>query len=212
MIFFPAMLKTFEECQMKYYYSYIEKISMPQDKYIFEKGKNIHAIASYYIKGYDVSKLEKILTKEESAIWNYLKSSKYFKFSFLYSEYQLTSRLGDDWISGRLDALVKNENDYYILDYKTGSTVKDAQNDYQTMVYLLCTDSFIKDYDSLFFVYLNLKDNSEKVVKFTKDLEIMYKEKLQETINLIKNTKTYKPIMLNNIKCKCNYYNLCENL
>ena len=52
MIISPAMMKVFEECQQKYFFTYVEKISLPQNKYLFQKGKNIHAIANYFLKGY----------------------------------------------------------------------------------------------------------------------------------------------------------------
>ena len=44
------MLKTYELCPKKFYLKYIKNISMPVDDEIFELGKNIHAIASYYLK------------------------------------------------------------------------------------------------------------------------------------------------------------------
>ena len=49
-IFSPNMLKTFQQCPKKFYFRYVEKISMPMDDTIFEFGKNIHALASYYLK------------------------------------------------------------------------------------------------------------------------------------------------------------------
>ena len=71
MIISPAMLKIIEECPRKYFYMYVDKISLPQNKKLFEKGKNIHAIASYFIKNFDVSKLENALTNEEKDIWKF---------------------------------------------------------------------------------------------------------------------------------------------
>ena len=68
MIISPAMMKVFEECQKKYIYMYVDKINLPQNKYFFEKGKNIHAMANYYLKGYDISKLENALSDVEKNI------------------------------------------------------------------------------------------------------------------------------------------------
>ena len=64
MIISPAMLKIFEECPQKYKFMYVDKISLPQNKYFFEKGKKIHAIASYYIKGFDVGFKMYIIQRE----------------------------------------------------------------------------------------------------------------------------------------------------
>ena len=212
MIISPAMLKIFEECPQKYKFMYVDKISLPQNKYFFEKGKKIHAIASYYIKGFDVSKLENALNETERKIWNYLKSTEYFKYEFLKSEYQLNMKIAECWIGGRLDALVKDENNYYILDYKTGEIPQNPEYDYQTMIYLLCADKKIKNYDSLSFVYLDLKNNSEYKIQFTDELKAMYKEKLSKTLKQLVLTTNYKQKMLQDNKCNCDYCKICPIL
>lgn len=212
MIISPAMLKIFEECPQKYKFMYVDKISLPQNKYFFEKGKKIHAIASYYIKGFDVSKLENALNETERKIWNYLKSTEYFKYEFLKSEYQLNMKITEYWIGGRLDALVKDENNYYILDYKTGEIPKNPEFDYQTMIYLLCADKKIKNYDSLSFVYLDLKNNSEYKIQFTDELKTMYQEKLLKILKQLDLTTNYKQKMLQDNKCNCDYCKICSIL
>lgn len=212
MIISPAMLKIFEECPQKYKFMYVDKISLPQNKYFFEKGKKIHAIASYYIKGFDVSKLENALNETERKIWNYLKSTKYFKYEFLKSEYQLNMKITEYWIGGRLDALVKDENNYYILDYKTGEIPKNPEFDYQTMIYLLCADKKIKNYDSLSFVYLDLKNNSEYKIQFADELKAMYQEKLLKMLKQLDLTTNYKQKMLQDNKCNCDYCKICSIL
>ena len=212
MIISPAMLKILEECPQKYKFMYVDKISLPQNKYFFEKGKKIHAIASYYIKGFDVSKLENALNETERKIWNYLKSTEYFKYEFLKSEYQLNMKIAECWIGGRLDALVKDENNYYTLDYKTGEIPKNPEFDYQTMIYLLCADKKIKNYDSLSFVYLDLKNNSEYKIQFTDELKAMYQEKLSKTLKQLVLTANYKQKMLQDNKCNCDYCKICSIL
>lgn len=212
MIISPAMLKIFEECPQKYKFMYVDKISLPQNKYFFEKGKKIHAIASYYIKGFDVLKLENALNETERKIWNYLKSTEYFKYEFLKSEYQLNMKITEYWIGGRLDALVKDENNYYILDYKTGEIPKNPEFDYQTMIYLLCADKKIKNYDSLSFVYLDLKNNSEYKIQFADELKAMYQEKLLKILKQLDLTTNYKQKMLQDNKCNCDYCKICSIL
>lgn len=212
MIISPAMLKIFEECPQKYKFMYVDKISLPQNKYFFEKGKKIHAIASYYIKGFDVLKLENALNETERKIWNYLKSTEYFKYEFLKSEYQLNMKITEYWIGGRLDALVKDENNYYILDYKTGEIPKNPEFDYQTMIYLLCADKKIKNYDSLSFVYLDLKNNSEYKIQFADELKTMYQEKLLKILKQLDLTTNYKQKMLQDNKCNCDYCKICSIL
>ncbi len=210
MIISPAMLKVFEECQQKFIYMYLDKISLQQNKYFYEKGKNIHAIASYFLKGQDTKKIEMALNGEEKSIWNYLKSTKYFKYDVIGSEYQLSCKIDNEWIGGRLDALVKNGEDYYILDYKTGSIPQNPQYDYQTMVYLLCADKKIKKYNSLSFVYLDLKNNDEKSIKFSKEIQKEYIEKITKTLNKLLLVKKFRTEMLKNNKCNCDYYCICR--
>ena len=210
MIISPAMLKIFEECRQKFVYIYLDKINLPQNKYFYQKGKNIHAMANYYLKGYDISKLEKALTNEEQTIWNYLKNTEYFKYEIVNSEYQIACKFKDNWIGGRLDALVKNSDDYYILDYKTGSIPQNPEYEYQTMVYFLCADNLIKKYKSLNFVYVDLKNMNEKIIKFSQKLKKEYEDKIEKIlfdINLIKKSKV---TLLKNNKCNCDYYCICK--
>ena len=209
MIVSPAMMKIFEECQQKYIYIYIDKINLPQNKYVYQKGKHIHAIANYFLKGQAVSKLESVLSKEEKSLWDYLKNTCYFKYEVLNTEYQLSIKLTDYWIGGRLDALVKSNDDYYILDYKTGSIPQNPDFDYQTMVYLLCANQLIKKYNSLSFVYIDLKNKTEKIIKFSNDLKYEYENKINKILfNMDLVTKSHSVLLKNN-KCICDYYCIC---
>ena len=143
--FSPNMLKTFTECPRKYELKYVKQITMPQKISTFEKGKKIHALANYYLRGDDISKLEKTLDKNELYTWEILKSNEYFQKTCLKSEYYLSCKINDFWIGGRLDALVQDENHFYILDYKTGSIPENPEYDWQTAVYLLAISKFLKD-------------------------------------------------------------------
>ena len=116
--FSPNMLKTFASCPQKYYFKYILKISMPQKSSLYEKGKKVHALANYYLRGDNIDKFEKTLNSEELQIWQTLKNNEFFKKTYVASEYNLSCKTGDYWIGGRLDALMKNEN---IVSYKSFS-------------------------------------------------------------------------------------------
>lgn len=213
MIISPAMLKIIEECPRKYFYMYVDKISLPQNKKLFEKGKNIHAIASYFIKNFDVSKLENALTNEEKDIWKYLKNTKYFGYEFINSEYQISFKLDDNWFGGRLDALVKNKEDYYILDYKTGAIPKNPEFDFQTMIYLLAVDRLLnRKYKSLNFVYLDLKNKDEKIINFSDDFKQKYEENLKKVAQKIEISQSFQKISTQGNKCNCDYYKFCKIL
>ena len=107
-MFSPNMLKTFQTCPQKYWLKYIEGISVPQKASFFEKGKKIHALANYYLRGDDISKLEKTLSTEEQKLWEKLKNNEYFQMNYVNSEYNLSCKVGEYWVGGRLDAVVKN--------------------------------------------------------------------------------------------------------
>ena len=198
------MLKTFEQCPKKFYLRYIKNVSMPIDDEIFELGKNIHALASYYLKKENIIKMENSLNEREKLIWEYLKNTKYFSYETIASEYNLSIKVEDIFFGGRLDALVKKDNTYYILDYKTGSAPKNAKYDFQTMIYLLATNSYIKT-DDVVFVYIDLKNKSEVNVKLDKILIKEYKEKLIQTVNKIKKAE-FSKISKN---CNCEYNIIC---
>ena len=82
-MFSPNMLKTFQTCRYKYFLKYIKQISVPQNTLFFEKGKKIHALANYYLRGDDISKLEKTLNSEEYGIWEQLKNNEYFQMNYV---------------------------------------------------------------------------------------------------------------------------------
>ena len=162
--FSPNMLKTFETCPKKYYFKYIEKISVPQKSNLFEKGKKVHALANYYLRGDDISKMEKALNSEELKLWEILKQNEFFNKTYVNSEYNISCKINNYWIGGRLDALMKDEKNYYILDYKTGSIPKNPEYDYQTITYLLCASKMYGN--NIKFIYIDLQNNQNSIIDF----------------------------------------------
>lgn len=204
-LFSPNMLKTYELCPKKFYFRYIKNITMPTDDEIFELGKNIHAIASYYLKKENISKMETSLNSKEAEIWNSLKNIEYFSYKTIETEYNLSVRVDKYYFGGRLDALLKNNDEYIILDYKTGSAPKNATYDFQTMIYLLAVASFYKT-SNVTFIYLDLKNRSEVKIKLTEELATEYKKILLDTTRKIE-TKEYNKKY--NKDCNCEYEIIC---
>lgn len=204
--FSPNMLKTYEQCSKKFMFKYIKNISMPVREEIFEFGKNIHAIASYYLRNENIDKFEKELSSKEKDVWDFLKKTKYFSYDVINTEYNLLVRLDDYFFGGRLDALVKNNESYYILDYKTGSVPKNPVYDYQTMIYILAVKEFFKT-ENVTFVYLDLKQKKELEIILTDELTQNYKKKLIETAKKINSSEFYPK----QNKCSCEYEKICYN-
>lgn len=215
MIYSPNMLKTFEECPQKFFLKYIERMVLPQRSTIFEKGKKIHALANYYLNGENIEKMEKILSVDEKLAWEALKKSEYFKLNVFNTEYNLSCKVDKYWIGGRLDSLMFKGKDYYILDYKTGYLPKNAEQDFQTIVYLLAADKFLNKkggYNSLKFVYLGLKESKEKEIILTPELKKQYEEKLIETCKKIDLTVFSEVFSQNKERCQnCEFSKLCNS-
>ena len=202
--FSPNMLKTFEQCPKKFYLKYVKNVSMPMNDEVFELGKNIHAIASYYLRKENIHKMENSLSEREKLIWDYLKGINYFGFETINTEYNLMVKIGGYFFGGRLDALVKNSDKYYILDYKTGSAPQNAKYDFQTMIYLLAVREFFKT-DNVTFVYLDLKNKTEVAIELTPDLIKEYEIKLIDIVRKIESEEFIKKQK----DCKCEYEIIC---
>lgn len=217
----PNMLKTFKSCPLKYKFKYIDRISLPQKSSFFEKGKKVHALANYYLKGFDISKFEPTLNENEKNAWNNLKNNEFFNKKYVNSEYNLSCKIGNFWIGGRLDAIVKenfneiknqdNKEIYYILDYKTGSIPKNPEYDYQTMVYLLCLSSahFITPEDKIKFVYIDLKNNQNCIIDFTQERKIEYHNAITEICSNIENAQYPEEIEHKKMCEFCEYKKIC---
>lgn len=226
----PNMLKTFKSCPLKYKFKYIDKISLPQKASFFEKGKKVHALANYYLMGNDISKFEPTLNEKEKEAWNNLKNNEFFNLKYVNSEYNLSCKVGDFWIGGRLDAVVKqedvsittptyNSNEtpktqetiYYILDYKTGSIPKNPETDYQTMVYLLCLSgaTFITPQDNIKFVYIDLKSNQNCVIDFNQDIKSKYEKAIIQICSSIENAQYPEDIEHKKMCDFCEFKKIC---
>lgn len=205
--FSPNMLKTFETCPKKYYFKYIEKISVPQKSSLFEKGKKVHALANYYLRGDDISKIEKALNDEELQLWEILKQNDFFNKTYVNSEYNLSCKVGNYWIGGRLDALMKDEKNYYILDYKTGSIPRNPEYDYQTITYLLCASKMYGN--NIKFIYIDLKNNKNAIIDFNLAKTQEYEKRITDICDKITNAQFPEEIEHSNICDFCEYKKIC---
>ncbi|MDE6139186.1 MAG: PD-(D/E)XK nuclease family protein, partial [Candidatus Gastranaerophilales bacterium] len=102
--FSPNMLKTYQTCPKKFFFKYVERVNVPLSSAPFEKGKKIHALANYFLQGVNISRLETALTDSEREIWQALLNNPFFQKKCFKSEYQLSCKLSEFWLGGRLDA------------------------------------------------------------------------------------------------------------
>ncbi len=215
--FSPNMIKTYQACPKKYYFQYVENINVPKSAVPFEKGKKIHALANYYLQKIKIDRIETALTGAEHEIWELLKQNPFYNMECVKSEFALSIKLGylspendcaSYWLGGRLDALVHSGGDYFILDYKTGSIPKNPRYDPQTMVYLLCADRYLKDYNLLSFVYIDLKNKQNHVIEFNSVLKTQYEQELYKICTQITSDSLYK---CNPEFCKfCEFNKICR--
>ena len=207
--FSPNMLKNYQSCPKKFYYRYVEGVNVPMSATPFEKGKKIHALANYFLQGINISRIETALTDAEREVWQTLLDNPFFKKDCFKSEYQLSCKIGEYWVGGRIDAVVATGDEFYILDYKTGSIPINPEYDYQTMVYLLALDRFLKGkYSSLSFVYINLKDKKNHVIQFTPILKAEYEKRIIDICTQINNDTMYQ---INANSCsRCEYAKICS--
>lgn len=206
-VIYPNMANLFSECPMKFYYKYIEQISSPMLEQNFITGKNIHALSAYYLKGLDITKLVAVLTPKEKEMWEYLKTNEYFNLTPIGVEKNILKRFGKYWLGGRLDAIMKKDKNLYIIDYKTGGVKSDMIYDYQTMIYCLLCDDVLSEYNSLTFIYIDLKNKKNVKIDFNKTLQSQYEKRLLKTCDDIAdfNPKKFKKPE----NCNCVYSKIC---
>ena len=200
----PNMLKTYELCPKKFYLKYIDGINMPVNDDMFEFGKNIHALASYYLRGENLEKMEASLTEKERAVWDYLRAIKYFGYEVVNTEYSLAVKIGGTFFGGRLDALVKDGDMYYILDYKTGSIPKNPKYDFQTMIYILAVKEFFRT-ENITFIYIDLKNKEEVKVVYSPEKEDEFRNRLSDIVDKIAKEEYSRK----KDNCRCEYSLIC---
>lgn len=208
MIYSPQMLNLFEDCPTKYFLKFVKNVYPLQLDNTFSVGKNIHALAAYYLKGDDISIFS--LNEKEKQMWDTLLSNKMFNLKTEYVETNVTCKIDNFWIGGRLDALVSdNSNEYYVLDYKTGNIPKNSKYNFQTIIYLLCCDKLLKNkYTKLYFTYISVKDGTCETIEFTEELKKEYLTKVKNTVSDIK--KLTNPTAKHTKRCEyCEYIKVC---
>lgn len=106
-------------------------------------GQKFHSLICYFINDFDVSNVIKELDEKEQIIWKNLENIlKDKKTGFLHTEYPFLVKdelKGENYyLTGRYDAIYKEDDNYIIYDWKTLNLPKSPEDDLQSVVYLYC--------------------------------------------------------------------------
>ncbi len=193
-----GMLKAFEECPQKYNLIYNEQLEIPSNTEFSDIGKEIHALINYKLKGFDITKQLRTLNSPENKelyhLWQNFVDFKTDKVEK--SEFTFTIPFSEKIkLTGRVDAIRKCENNYEILDWKTGSSQNiNPEKDMQTVMYLYCIYNLLRcqglaaDTVNLLLTYVFLKEKKTVTVPFSPEKYNLYEKILSEKTNKILNS------------------------
>lgn len=213
--FSAHMLKTFVECPKKYKLMYENGLSIPQNKKAAEEGKKIHALINYSLQGFNTTKLSETLSQNENEMWKNFVELDIKKSDLFASEYGFNVKLDTYWLNGRIDAIIKKEDNYTIYDWKTGKSPKNFEKDLQTAVYLtsfyeiLRYKKLIIAPQQLSFIYYNLSNNSFDKIIFSDELKGEYYSLITGIITNIEDNNYLKKEIAKTCQ-KCNFEILCR--
>ncbi len=143
-------------------------------------GSCYHALMCQYLKGYDISKM-KLRLKNVEIFDNFIKTIK--PNNFIKTEYSFLIKDSVEnksyYLTGRYDAIYKENNDYIIYDWKTLNIPKNAGCDLQTIVYLY-TASKIFNTKSIKMRYVAIEKGEFQDIDFKDDK--IYKNKIDNII------------------------------
>lgn len=214
-----GMLKVIEECPQKYNLIYNEHVETPSDSAFSDIGKEIHALINYKFKGFDITKQLSILSRAE----NKLLRDLWQNFSDLNinnverSEFTFNVPFDENFVlTGRVDAIRKNNENFEILDWKTGSSENiNPENDMQTIVYLYCIYSLfacqgiVAGCDNLSLTYHFLKEKKFATIKFSEKKFHEYEQILKKS--LMKISEFSKSYPINKKQCpSCSFKIVCD--
>ena len=207
-------LQMYDECPQKYKLCYIDRVHIVEPVSQTKTGNNIHNIINYYLKGNDVTKLIEALPSGDKLLWYNFKNSDVKNYKVVESEYPFNLKIDEYWLSGRIDALFEFDENYIILDWKTGSSFTPERVKFQTSFYLLCMYEILKlkklinTPEELSLQYLNLAANSKITIPFTQELYMQYRKQILEIITSIQEQKNF--YCNKTPACKqCKYYRAC---
>ena len=148
-------------------------------------GQKFHTLICYFINGFDVSKVIEELNEQEQIIWKNLENIlKDKKENFNYTEYPFLIKeelKGKNYfLTGRYDAIYKDNDGIVIYDWKTLNLPKNPIEDLQSVVYLYC-GNLIFNTNKIKMRYLSIERLNFVDVEFENSEK--YKNRIDEIIS-----------------------------
>ena len=142
------------------YILHLEFLSSNQSS---KRGERLHAMISYYLKNFDITKILNSLNQDEKEILEKTLTLDIFKEKekFIKSEETFLIKWCKDdlifYLSGRFDAIFKDGEKFIIYDWKSKNIPQNPQDDLQSIVYLYCT-SKIFNTKNIAIKYISLEN------------------------------------------------------
>lgn len=148
-------------------------------------GQKFHNLICFYLNNCDISKVVLELNEKEKVIWNNLENIlNEKKQNFIKTEYSfLIKEELKGWnyyLTGRYDAIYKENDEYIIYDWKTLNLPKEPENDLQSIVYLYCA-SKIFNTEKIKMRYLSIEKLNFIDVEFENLLK--YKTRIDSIVS-----------------------------
>ena len=161
-------------------------------------GKKFHSLICAYIKGFDVSKMLLDLKESERKIYlNFMDKLKDKKNFFIETEYPflIKEKLNNEnyYLTGRFDAIYKENDEYIIYDWKTLNLPKNPKDDLQSIVYIYALEKIFNT-KNIKMRYISLEKLDFVDVFY--DENFNYKKRIDEIVEKYRNSTSLQDLQV----------------
>ena len=166
-------LKVLDENVENFINRYILQLDFLNKNESAKRGERLHAMISYYIKGFDITKIKSNMPKIEQELLEKVLRDEIFKNKekFIKSEenflVKCTHKGYNFYLTGRFDAIFQDKDNYIIYDWKSKNIPKSPECDLQSIVYLYCGSKIFKT-QNISICYYSLEKTEFLTVNFSK--------------------------------------------
>jgi len=177
-------LKVLERSVEEFKNKYIENLTLFKNDIRASLGQRFHSLICAYIKGFDITKFEKSLSSDEFNNWILLKEKlKDKRNNFISCEHSFLIKnilnKKPYYLTGRFDAVYKENDEITIYDWKTLNIPKNPFNDLQTVVYLYCAGKIYKT-ENVKMKYISIEKQTSSEIIYSNKKE--YKKRIEDII------------------------------